>query len=151
MADMNSDRTLMALLELQADASPAQSAGMAQQPEQRGMPALDERVEMFLHAVYGSERSFTAEERAWARDRILTAMAADIAEQTTSRPASVPPIAEARTAAVRSEARPSAIVRDTSETLRNFGRNFLQVIFLPVEAFAMRGMRMAAVPVLAVA
>src|SRR6516162_6634237 len=45
--------------------------------KQLGVPTLEERVELYLHAVYGN-RDFTNEEYSRARSRILDAMAANV-------------------------------------------------------------------------
>src|ERR1041384_2918291 len=47
------------------------------------LPTLDERASVYLRAVHG-DRDFTSAEHASARDLILEAMAADIAERDTS-------------------------------------------------------------------
>jgi tetratricopeptide (TPR) repeat protein len=157
MTDTSSNRTLMALLE--PDVSAAESAEQIASG-QLALPTLDERVEMFLHAVHGSEHPVTAEERASARDRILTAMAADIADKASGgeSSATVPPISAAtaarfvRTAPVRSvppAAGRSEARASVSEILANAARSFLQMILAPAEVFAMRSVRMAAVPVFA--
>src|SRR5262245_15928341 len=44
------------------------------------VPTLDERVNLYLRAVYGN-REFTAEERSTARNTLLDSMAADITAQ----------------------------------------------------------------------
>src|SRR3954451_14525165 len=51
--------------------------------EQLPLPTLDERASVYLRAVHG-DRDFTGAEHASARDLILQAMAADIAERDTS-------------------------------------------------------------------
>ncbi len=43
-----------------------------------GLPDMDERVELLLRAVHGTDREFTQAERAQARHRIIDAMASDI-------------------------------------------------------------------------
>ena len=45
--------------------------------KQLRVPTLEERVELYLHAVYGN-RDFTNEEYSRARSRILDAMAANV-------------------------------------------------------------------------
>jgi hypothetical protein len=51
--------------------------------EQLPLPTLDERASVYLRAVHG-DRDFTSAEHASARDLILDAMAADIAERDPS-------------------------------------------------------------------
>jgi tetratricopeptide (TPR) repeat protein len=107
---------------------------------------------MFLHALHGSERSFTAQEKAWARDRILTAMAADLAESASgaditdkapgrAASAAVPLVSSPRLA--RSHAR-------SSQTLGDLARGVLRIALLPLEAFSIRSLRLAAIPLVAV-
>ena len=45
--------------------------------KQLKVPTLEERVELYLHAVYGN-RDFTNEEYSRARSRMLDAMAANV-------------------------------------------------------------------------
>jgi hypothetical protein len=74
MVDAVPDRALAALLAPDADepVSPPGDRAMS-------APSMDERVQMFLHAMYGEDRDFTVEERAAVRDRILESMAASLA------------------------------------------------------------------------
>ena len=80
MAKTMSDRALMALLALESD-DPKSSATKKHAPDVSPLPTLDERVDLFLRAIHGSQRKFTAKERIEARNRILHAMAADLAGQ----------------------------------------------------------------------
>jgi hypothetical protein len=77
MTTTTADCTLTAVLELDDDSLPQAAVGTGP------LPTLDERVAMFLRAVDGA-REFTADERRAARDRILDAMAADMASETNS-------------------------------------------------------------------
>ncbi|MBZ0147945.1 MAG: DUF2125 domain-containing protein, partial [Pseudorhodoplanes sp.] len=79
MAKTKSDRTLRALLALEADKP--EPTVKPRVRETSPLPNLDERVDLFLRAMHGSQRRFTDGERAEARDRILGAMALDLAEQ----------------------------------------------------------------------
>lgn len=76
MARPASNRALAALFALETDdfQSPAAITSTAALPPLN----LDERVDLFLRAIYGSTHHFTASERAAARDRILDAMAGDL-------------------------------------------------------------------------
>lgn len=65
-----SDRALAALLALE-DAAYSSS-------KYEGLPTLDERVELYLRAIHGSELEFSDSERAMARMRILDAAAANL-------------------------------------------------------------------------
>jgi len=49
------------------------------------LPTLDERVELFLKAVYG-ERAYTDDERRAAREKLLDVMAEDITEELVVTP-----------------------------------------------------------------
>jgi hypothetical protein len=62
------EKVLSELFINDADGSTVPASGM--QP----LPALNERVDMFLHAVYGSKHKFTSHERTLARHRILKTM-----------------------------------------------------------------------------
>lgn len=79
MSDPDANRSLEALFALDEEAS----AG--QQEASRGatgpsLPTLDERIDLFLRGVHGSDRTFTPAERADARGRIVGAMAANLTE-----------------------------------------------------------------------
>ena len=108
MTTPRDDRALMEVLGLDADAAqPSAPADFA--ADAQGLPALEARIEMYLRAVSGAPRDFTADERAAARVRILDAMAADMADATPAPEASrqdlaeqaLPRDASARAAAVR--------------------------------------------------
>jgi tetratricopeptide (TPR) repeat protein len=144
MRETRSDRTLMALLEPDledSDRTPVE-AGQAER-----LPSLDERIDMFLRAVHGPEAEFTAEERSAARERILAAMAVDLAETTMGaapgRNAAAP---EAPGLAAEVAGRAAA---GWSEIRSKLVQGFLQLVSPAGEVFAMRAVRMAAVPLLA--
>jgi hypothetical protein len=80
MANPTNDRALAALLALEADEP--NSPETDEKAHAQFLPALDERVELFLRAVYGGRDSFTEAERASARQQILNAIAADIADKS---------------------------------------------------------------------
>jgi tetratricopeptide (TPR) repeat protein len=110
------------------------------------LPSIDARTDMLLRAVHGPQAAPTAAQRAAARAHILDAMAADLAEQTTE------PGPERD--AVASEARrPTAAVTVPAPgpgEMRGRLVDALVKLFAPVgEVFAMRAVRMAAVPLLA--
>jgi tetratricopeptide (TPR) repeat protein len=149
MPDTSSDRTLMALLELAADASSDERGTATRQtPTQLpSLPTLEQRTEMFLQAVYGPNCAVTAEMRSAARDRLLAAMAADLAETTSGAPAPRNPTVPASPS---SAAQLAASVSDGfSQTCSSLGRSLRQLLSPAAEAFTMRGVRMAAVPLIA--
>jgi tetratricopeptide (TPR) repeat protein len=139
MSETSSDRTLMALLELgleDSDRTPAE-AGQAER-----LPSLDERTDMFLRAVHGPAAEFTAEERSAARERILAAMAVDLAETTMGA-------APGRNAAAPEAPGAGRAASGWSEIRGKLVQGFLQLVSPAGEVFAMRAVRMAAVPLLA--
>jgi tetratricopeptide (TPR) repeat protein len=142
MAQSSSDRTLMGLLA--SDLEDAERTPDAAEAEKR-LPDVAARTEMFLRAVHGPEAVATAEQRAAARARILEAMAADLAEETA------PPRTEP--SAIHYEARSSAVTARTSAgwaEIRDKVTASLLKLFAPAgDVFAMRAVRMAAVPLLA--
>ena len=83
MADTGSDRTLEALLELEEDALDRSPRSQSNVDGRSSLPTLNERVEMYLRAVHGSEHVATADARAAAREQMLSAMAADLADGPT--------------------------------------------------------------------
>lgn len=149
MSDTRSERMLMALLELEAEVGTTQAPRMEQGiPRPLGLPTLNERVEMYLHAVYGSDRNFTAEERAKARDHVLTKMATDIADQVSrSAESAVPPVSAPRIAAASAQRTTSSPI--TSGMLAEIARKLSQAIVFPIEALSMPRVRMAAIPLVA--
>jgi len=81
MSNNRSDEILMMLL----SAKPAEFAGRSGAAVERrtaGLPSLDQRIDMFARAVFGPDVTVTPEMRRLARARILTAMAADLADVT---------------------------------------------------------------------
>jgi len=125
----------------EADRTPAAIA------EDKGLPTLDERADMFLRAVYGPEARPTAEQRAAARERILAAMAVDLAEETTDPgpEANISP-SPARNVAAQ-PARPASA--GWAQLLNNMLEVGHKLLAPAGEILAMRAVRMAAVPLLA--
>ena len=142
MAQSSSDRTLMGLL-----ASDLEEADRAEAAAD-GLPSLNARIEMFLRAVHGPQAEPTAAQRAAAREHMLDAMAADLAAETTdpAAPAQIAVDAERRRASAAATARPSA---DWAELRGKITESLLKFFAPPGEIFAMRAVRMAAVPLLA--
>jgi hypothetical protein len=110
------------------------------------LPSVDVRTEMFLRAVHGPQAEPTAAQRAAARARILDAMAADLAEETAA------PSPEGRT--IHSPVHDSSTVTARANAgwgeIRGRVTESLLKLFAPAgEVFAMRAVRMAAVPLLA--
>jgi hypothetical protein len=110
------------------------------------LPSIDARTDMLLRAVHGPQAEPTAAQRAAARAHILDAMAADLAEQTTD------PGPERH--AVASEAsRPGAMTIPAAagwgETRDRLVDALVKLLAPLGEVFAMRAVRMAAVPLLA--
>jgi tetratricopeptide (TPR) repeat protein len=141
MPDTNSDRALLALLALEAEDSP-----VAASAQELRLPPLEERVEMFVNAVYGPGTPVTAAMRAAAREQILTAMACDLADDTIG-PAPRNATAPAPGLTAAEAAAP------WSDGLSRFWAGLagaLQRWLAPAaEAFTVRGLRLAAVPLLA--
>jgi tetratricopeptide (TPR) repeat protein len=142
MAQSSSDRTLMGLLASELDKADSTDAPA------EGLPTLDARTEMFLRAVHGRQTP-TAEQRAAARSHVLDAMAADLAAETAdlaAPPQSAVP-AQASRAAAASAARSSA---GWAEMRGKMAEPLLKLFAPAGEIFAMRAVRMVAVPLLAV-
>lgn len=77
------DRALAALLELSSSES-EDSLGGEQTPPDHMLPTLEQRVNIFLRVLHGPESTISPQQRALARDHILTAMAVDLAEDLPS-------------------------------------------------------------------
>jgi tetratricopeptide (TPR) repeat protein len=141
MAETNSDRALMGLLASEVEEA-ARMPDAAEAAER--LPNVDARMEMFLRAVHGPEATPTAEQRAAARARVLDAMAADLAENTAD------PGPQQST--VHSEARRALVVPRASagwaDIRSKFAESLLKIFAPAGEVFAMRAVRMAAVPLL---
>jgi Tetratricopeptide repeat len=137
MAQSSSDRTLMGLLG--SDLEEADRADAAE-----GLPSIDARTEMFLRAVHGPQAQPTAAQRAAARAHILDAMVADLAAETVGLGSEqmVDSAAPATVVPARSSAGWAEIRGRLAESLVK--------LFAPAgEILALRAVRMAAVPLLA--
>jgi tetratricopeptide (TPR) repeat protein len=134
---------LLALLALEAEDSP-----VAASAQELRLPPLEERVEMFVNAVYGPGIAVTAEMRSAARDHLLTAMACSLADETIG-PAPAPPNATAPV--LRSGAAETAapLSDGVSRFWAGLAGGLHQWLSPAAAAFTVRGLRLAAVPLLA--
>jgi hypothetical protein len=141
----------MTLLALEADDSvaadgPVASTGSAAQPQP--LPTLEQRTDMYLRAVYGPDHPVSAELRAAVRARLIDAMADDLADESIG-PAAAAPVdpgvvqPHRSETAARSTASAGSGLAQLVEALLQRCQDFLQ------PAFTMRGMGMAAVPLVA--
>lgn len=80
MSDPYANQSLEALFALDEDA-PSGQLEASREANGPSWPTLDERIDLFLRGVHGSGRTFTQEERADARGRILGAIAANLTEE----------------------------------------------------------------------
>jgi hypothetical protein len=149
MSDTNSNQTLMALLspETEETAATDDAAASFDGHGTPQLPTLDQRTDMFLRAVYGPHHPITPEMRSAARDRLIGAMAADLADKIMG-----PPPAPVRTSAAQlhgmAAQRTPAMTAGLSQLWASL-RQHCQTLLPPAEAFTMRGLRMAAVPLVA--
>ena len=150
MPDTRSDLTLMALLALEAEDAAGEpgAATSADGVPAPGLPTLDQRVDMFVHAMHGPAAAVTAEMRAAARQRLLAAMAADLADETLG-PAAPTSRADAAAAPRASAAHGAAEPTGLARLWDGLAGTLQQLLSPAAEAFTMRGLRMAAVPLLA--
>jgi tetratricopeptide (TPR) repeat protein len=151
MSDANSNQTLMALLALEADESIAtdDAAAPSDGDGTPRLPTLDQRTDMFLRAVYGPNCPVSAETRSAVRDRLIGAMAADLADENTG-----PAFAAGEQIDLRSHGHDSAAQTRPSINLglSPLWDSLLQHckrLLPPPEAFTMRRLRIAAVPLVA--
>jgi hypothetical protein len=151
-----SHKALTALLTPDAEEFAASMPGRTM-PKSHPLPTLDQRVDIFLRAV--AESVITPELRASARDRIMDAMAVDLASECSSqdvtpagqlRSAASPVAAQAPVHGYVQQWRPSLIAGAASDAARRVLKNWLirrktlaEQLLLPL-----RGSRM--VPLLAV-
>ena len=146
MSDANSNQTLMAILAPEAE-EPI-TTGNAATPSSEGgttaLPTLDQRTDMFLYAVHGPNHPITAEMRSATRDRLISAMAADLADQIMGRAAaSVDPTAlQSNSTTVLPM---PSIIAGLTQLWGSFSQHCRKLL-APSEAFTMSGLRMAAVP-----
>jgi tetratricopeptide (TPR) repeat protein len=143
MAESNSDRTLMGLLA--SDLDEAEQTPDAAGPAGR-LPNVDARTEMLLRAMYGPHVEPTREQRSAARARILDAMAADLAEETAAPGPQHSTVHSAARRSVEMTARASV---GWAEIRAKVAESLLKLFAPAGEVFAMRAVRMAAVPLLA--
>jgi tetratricopeptide (TPR) repeat protein len=151
MSEVNSNQTLMALLALKADDSIAtdNAAALSDGAVTPRPPTLDQRTDMFLRAVYGPSHPVTAETRLAVRKRLIGAMAADLADENIG-PASAPvDPTDLRLRADDSAAQPMPSVSLGLSQLWSSLLQYCQKLLPPPEAFALGGLRMAAVPLVA--
>lgn len=80
MSDLDANRSLEALFAPDEDVSAGQHE-VSREANSPSSPTLDERIDLFLRGVHGSDRSFTQAERADARGRILGVIAANLTEE----------------------------------------------------------------------
>lgn len=116
-------------------------------PQSEGLPTLDRRVEIFLRAVHGPDGGATADQRQMARDRIIAAMAADLAgglkvQDGTQRVGDADVAASVASAApihaYAAQKRPSTIAAAASAAVQRVFGNFLSLRgFRLVPALAM--------------
>ena len=139
MAKTTSDRALMALLALESDDS--KSPATKTSKEASPLPVLDERVDLLLRALHGSQRKFTAKERIEARNRILRAMADDLADRARSEN-----LVEdtGRQAAGISKRTSTKNAGTSGQALRNLGEALRNALLFPLTgpAFSSGGMRL---------
>jgi tetratricopeptide (TPR) repeat protein len=149
MSDTNSERTLLALLATETNTSsePDREA-MHDGGQLGGLPSLDERVEMFLAAVYGSNAAVTSKMRSAARDRLLATMAADLAEEMESWSQEQPQSEQAEAGNVGAEFR-MPISESLSRLSGTLVSGFRQLLISATESLSIRSLRMAAVPLVA--
>jgi hypothetical protein len=149
MSDTNSDQTLMALLAPEAEESIAtdNAAELSDGDGTPQLPTLDQRTDMYLYAVHGPDQPVTPEMRLAARDRLIGAMASDLADEIVG-PASAP----VKTATLQSHSIAAQRRPATTVGLSQLWGSLLQHcqrLLPPAEAFSVRGLRIAAVPLVA--
>jgi hypothetical protein len=146
MSNANSNQTLMAILAPEAEESITTGDAATPSGDDRtpALPTLDQRTDMFLCAVHGPNHPITAEMRSATRDRLISAMAADLADQIMGR-ASAP----VDSTALQSNSIAVQPVPSITIGLTQLWGSFLQhcrKLLPPSQAFTMSGLRMAAVP-----
>src|SRR5438309_2143944 len=115
MADPSPERMLAALLAQEAEVGlPAGANTGASAP--RPLPSLDERVELFLRAMYGTN-DVTAVQRATARERILDTMVESLAGGPNDEGARGRAARVAAPAAMGAVRRPAHILASLREAL----------------------------------
>jgi hypothetical protein len=150
MTNTSSDRTLMALLALESE-DPFVAPDEAMPTDGRWMaslPTLQQRTEMFLNAVCGPEGAISAELRSAARDRLLTGMAADLADETMRRPLAQQNHTVPLLRSIIAEGR-TAMSNGLFQLWAMPTRSLRKLASVAAEILTLRGLRMAAVPLLA--
>lgn len=151
MSDANSNQTLMALLALEADGliatdNAAASSDGAATPR---LPTLDQRTDMFLRAVYGPNHPVTAETRSAVRDRLIGAMAADLAGENIDPALSPVDRTDLRLRVHDRAAQAAPSVNLGLAQLWGWLLQQCKKLLPSPETFTMGGLRMAAVPLVA--
>jgi tetratricopeptide (TPR) repeat protein len=150
MTERQSEQTLMLLLELEPDhfapgqsTSPNESAMIA-------LPTLDQRTEMFLKTIYGADSTITPQMRAAARERLLSGMAADLAQESAGE-AFVPQDPDLQTPQSVSvnPGTTNALSLSVSHIWTGFVSSLQNLLSPSLEIFTMHGLRVAAMPLVA--
>jgi Tetratricopeptide repeat len=149
MSDSSSEKTLMALFALEAERAALDVAASPGGAPIARLPSLDKRVEMFARAMYGSDVAISAEIGKAAREQILTAMAADLLEETTEPAARLQPPELTRAQLAMIEAGTPAR-EGLSRFLAGLGDALQRLISAATEGMTVRRLSMAAVPLVGV-
>lgn len=150
MSKTSSEKTLLALLVTEPDDSgEIDREAMHHSGPLGQLPSLDERVEMFLAAVYGSNTAVTSKMRSAARDRLLTAMAVNLAEEIESQSPEHSHSEQASAGNV-SNGFQVPISENLSRLSSTLVDGLRQLLTSASEGLSIRSFRMAAVPLVAV-
>jgi Tetratricopeptide repeat len=149
MANINSQQSLLALLAGETNSSSEPDRETWHYEEQYGrLPSLDQRVEMFLTAVNGPDATVSSDMRTAARERIIAAMAADLAEKIEGWSPEQTWSAQSATDNVNSEVH-APIAKTVSRSSTDLIGVFTQFLASILEGVNTRTLRMAAVPLVA--
>lgn len=144
MSDTRSETTLMTVLSFEAKGYSGEP-GMA--APSASLPKLDERIAALASTFSGPDGIVTVEMRAAARDQMLAAMAADLVDETT--PFAARPEAPRHVAAPVTFVRPRTQPKAPAQISGGFRRSLQELIASAAGPFTVRGLGMAAVPLVA--
>ncbi len=144
MPDNRSENALMTLLAFEAE---DYSGGPGAVSPDTGLPKLDERAAALANTFSGPDGIVTVEMRAAARDQMLSAMAADLVDETT--PLASRPEVPRDVASPVTFVRPRVAAKAPAQISAGFFRSLQDLIASAAGPFTIRGLGMAAVPLVA--
>ena len=150
MTERQSEQTLMLLLKLEPDHSAPGQSTSPNDSAMTALPTLDQRAEMFLKAIYGADSTITPQMRAAARERLLSGMAADLAQESAGEAfVSQDPDLQTPQSVSINPGTTNTLSLSVSHIWTGFVSSLKNLFSPSLEIFTMHGLRVAAMPLVA--